>query len=153
MFIFALMIFKKSVQCCFQTSRAKPPVVSQKISASECSNIVKHRRRKYWFHKYQYAYEAIDYAAGFIHLLENTNLIPQNIQDGVHRYVHEWYQLDYFYRKFIFSMRSCALVNLLKALGEWVEQLYSNRYLLTLSDNWQKHIDNLEKWDFVGIKS
>ena len=134
-------------------SNLRDDVVSQKISASECSNIVKHRRRKYWFHKYQYAYEAIDYAAGFIHLLDNTNLTPQNIQDGIHRYVHEWYQLDYFYRKFIFSMRSFKAGDLLRQLGEWIEQLYSNRYLLTLCDNWQKHIDNLEKWDFGGIKS
>lgn len=121
-------------------------VSERTISVEECSNIIRQRRMRYWFENYRYAYEAVDYACQFMGMLDQAILTPQSINDGVHKYTSDWYRIDQLYRKFIYSMRSFNKGDLLKGLADRIEQLYSNKYLLTLSDNWQKHIDKMETW-------
>jgi len=122
-------------------------VKDQTISREDCTNIIRQRRMSYWFKNYTTAYEAIDFASQFINTLDTIKLAPQSFNDGVQKYVNEWYKIDFFYRKYIYSYRSFGEAKpLLRDLYEKIEQLYSNKYLLTLSDNWQKHIDDLNKW-------
>lgn len=121
-------------------------VEQRTITVEDCSNIIRQRRMRYWFERYRYAYEAVDYASQFMALLDQAILTPQSINDGIHKYTSDWYRIDQLYRKFIFSMRCFNKGDLLKGLGERIEQLYSNTYLLTLSDNWQKHIDKMTTW-------
>jgi uncharacterized protein (TIGR02687 family) len=121
-------------------------VRAMSISADECSNIIRQRRRSHWFKNYRHAYEAVDYACQFMVMLDQAILTPQSLNDGVHKYTSDWYRIDQLYRKFIYSMRSFNKGDLLKGLADRIEQLYSNKYLLTLSDNWQKHIDKMETW-------
>lgn len=121
-------------------------VEQRTITVEDCSNIIRQRRMRYWFERYRYAYEAVDYASQFMALLDQAILTPQSINDGIHKYTSDWYRIDQLYRKFIFSMRCFNKGDLLKGLGERIEQLYSNKYLLTLSDNWQKHIDKMTTW-------
>lgn len=121
-------------------------VEQRTITVEDCSNIIRQRRMRYWFDRYRYAYEAVDYASQFMALLDQAILTPQSINDGIHKYTSDWYRIDQLYRKFIFSMRCFNKGDLLKGLGERIEQLYSNKYLLTLSDNWQKHIDKMTAW-------
>lgn len=121
-------------------------VEERTISVDECSNIIRQRRMRYWFKNYRHAYEAVDYACQFMAMLDQALLTPQSLNDGVHKYTSDWYRIDQLYRKFIYSMRSFNKGDLLKGLSDRIEKLYSNKYLLTLSDNWQKHIDKMETW-------
>lgn len=121
-------------------------VEQRTITVEDCSNIIRQRRMRYWFDRYKYAYEAVDYASQFMALLDQAILTPQSINDGIHKYTSDWYRIDQLYRKFIFSMRCFNKGDLLKGLADRVEQLYSNKYLLTLGDNWQKHIDKMITW-------
>ena len=121
-------------------------VEQRTISAEECSNAIRQRKVRYWFERYKNAYEAVDYASQFMALLDKTSLKPQNINDGVHKYTSDWYRIDQLYRKFIFSLRRFNKGDLLKGLADRIEQLYSNKYLLTLSDNWQNQIDKMTSW-------
>lgn len=116
------------------------------ISKDECSQIVRQRRPSHWYEEYAHAYEAIDHACQLIYALEAIDLIPTDFDDGIKKYTENWHRIDQLYRKFILSYRAFKRGDLLKNLYDKVEKLYSNTFLLTLSDNWQKIIDRQDKW-------
>jgi uncharacterized protein (TIGR02687 family) len=121
-------------------------VEAKTISKDECSQIVRQRRMSHWFDEYKLAYEAVDHACQFIYAIDELDLTPNGFDDGIKKYTDGWYRIDQLYRKFILAYRAFKRGELLKSLYEKVEQKYSNTYLLTLSDNWQKIIDKQENW-------
>src|SRR5574344_1747149 len=54
----------------------------------------------------------------------------------------------------ILKIQMTGLTNMLKSgkkLTKIIENLYSNKYLLTLNDNWQQQIDKLSTWTFKDV--
>jgi len=121
-------------------------VVEQTISTSNRENLIRQRKLTHWYNKYKDLYQAIDYGARFIKSVEEYELLIESMSDGISKYTNHWYLIDQLYRKYIFHTRKSGQVSMLKILSDKVENFYSNNYLLTINNNWQKIVDDCTKW-------
>ena len=121
-------------------------VRERKVSSGDVTLWVRARRQSHWYEMYAHVYEAIDYAARFIAILDQTVLNVESLESGISLYANNWFMIDRLYRKYIYHMLSSRQATLLDRLTQEIENLYVNNYLLKLSDNWQRHIDKLERW-------
>lgn len=121
-------------------------VSERKVSSGDVTLWVRARRQSHWYESYSDIYDAIDYAAKFISTLDKTVLHIDSLENGVQLYSNNWFNIDKLYRKYIYHMRASKQPTLLDKLTQTIENLYTNNYLLILSDAWQTHIDKLDKW-------
>lgn len=121
-------------------------VTDRTISAGDCAVLVRQRRQSHWYKDFEHLYEAVAYAAQFVHTLNEANLTMDSMEDGIERYSKFWYKLDQLYRKFTFHVRKSGQTSLMEQLVEQIENLYSNNYLLKVNDNWQQVVDSTDKW-------
>jgi len=121
-------------------------VADRTISASDCSAIIRQRRRMHWFKDFQHLYDAVETAAQFIAVLDQSTLSMATLAEGVQRYPQTWQRLDQLYRKVIYHTRKAGQVAVLETLVSQVENLYTNNYLLKLNNNWQQVVDR-EPWN------
>ncbi len=121
-------------------------VSDRNVSSGDVTLWVRVRRQSHWFDNYADIYQAIDYAAKFIAMLDKTVLHVENLESGVQLYSNNWFNIDKLYRKYIYHMLSSKQPTLLDRLTETIENYYVNNYLLKLSDTWQMHIDKLDSW-------
>jgi len=126
-------------------------VVERTISAGECAKIIWNRRTTHWYEVYAHTYEAVYYSSQFIAALDKADLRMVSMSDGINKYQSAWYQLDQYYRKFIYHVRASKLTDLLKNLIDQIENLYSNNFLLAVNDNWQQVLDQVAAWDAMPI--
>lgn len=122
-------------------------VVARTVSSGDVALWVRQRRQGHWYREYRHLYEAVDYAAQFIHALGEAKLDINSLADGVQRYSHFWYQIDQLYRKFTYHVRMSGQASLMGNLTDQVENLYSNNYLLKLGDRFQVFVDEASKWE------
>ena len=122
-------------------------VVNKAISPSDCTSLIRRRRTTHWFDQYENIYEAIDFGSQFIAELDKTDLRMQSLADGIRKYQNTWFHLDQYYRKFIYYLRASKQPTLLQELFDSIENLYSNNFLLSVNDNWQRIVDDITVWD------
>jgi len=122
-------------------------VSDRKVSAGDITLWVRARRQSHWYDTYADIYEAIDYAAKFIATLDKTVLNIDSLKNGIQLYSNNWFIIDKLYRKYVYHMSESKQPTLLDQLTATIENLYTNNYLLKLSDLWQSHVDKLENWD------
>lgn len=127
-------------------------VASRTVSSGDVSLWVRQRRQGHWYREYCHLYEALDYAAQFIHALGEANLAMDSLAEGVHRYSSNWYQLDQCYRKFTYHVRMSRQASLMGSLTEQIENLYTNNYLLKLGDRFQTFVDAAPKWEAYPVR-
>ena len=82
----------------------------------------------------------------------NTDLNIESMDDGLTKYTKYWYLVDQLYRKYIYHTKQSGQVSMLKTLSDKVENLYSNNYLLTINNNWQKQVDDCNSWGKTNIE-
>jgi uncharacterized protein (TIGR02687 family) len=121
-------------------------VSDRKVSSGDITLWARARRQSHWYETYADIYQAIDYAAKFISTLDRTVLNVDSLENGVQLYSNNWFNIDKLYRKYIYHMQASAQPTLLDKLTQTIENLYSNNYLLKLSDTWQTYIDKMDKW-------
>lgn len=126
-------------------------LVSRTVSSGDVALWVRQRRQSHWYREYRHLYEAVDFAAQFMHALGEAKFTMDSLVDGVQRYSRFWYQLDQLYRKFTYHVRMSGQASLMDALTEQIENLYSNSYLLRLNDRFQSFVDDANKWDASPI--
>ncbi|MBN2373124.1 BREX-1 system phosphatase PglZ type A [bacterium] len=126
-------------------------VASRTVSSGDVMLWVRQRRQSHWYREFRNLYEAIDYAAMFIHALEEARLSMDTLTDGVQKYSRFWFRLDQLYRKFIHYVRCSGQSSLMNDLTEQIENLYSNNYLLKVNDCWQSFLDSAPKWGAMAI--
>jgi uncharacterized protein (TIGR02687 family) len=126
-------------------------VTTKTVTSSDVSTWIRYRKQGHWYQEFEDLYAAIDYAAQFIHTFTEINLTMTSLADGVQRYCQSWYRLDQLYRKVIFHSSKSGQASLMASLNEQIENLYSNNYLLKLNEQWQSFLDNLKKWQNLGI--
>ena len=124
-------------------------VAERTISAGDCALLVRQRRQSHWYDRFEHEYSAVDVAAQFVHALDEAHLTMESITEGVQRYCRSWYRLDQLYRKYTYHLQSSGKTSLLEKLTEQIENLYSNTFLLGVNDNWQKVVDETDKWDIA----
>lgn len=128
-------------------------VAARTVSPGDVAIWVRQRRQGHWYSKYRHLYEAIDYAAQFIHVLGEISLNMTSLTEGVQNYSHSWYQLDQLYRKFIYHVGTSAQVSLMADLAKKIENLYTNNYLLKLGDTFQDFVDTSTTWEALPVLS
>jgi uncharacterized protein (TIGR02687 family) len=122
-------------------------VADHTVSRGDVMLWVRRRRQSHWYREYRHLYEAIDFAARFIHTLGESSLEMNSLMDGVDRYRRFWFELDQLYRKFIYHVRISGQSSLMSSLTDQIENLYSNNFLLKLNDRWQFFVDSAKHWD------
>ncbi|MBV7434869.1 BREX-1 system phosphatase PglZ type A [Cardiobacteriaceae bacterium TAE3-ERU3] len=127
-------------------------VAARTVSKGDVAIWVRQRRQSRWYHDYKYSYEAIDYAAQFMHVLGEVDLTMNSLVEGIQCYSNLWYQLDQFYRKFIYHVRMSNTTELMSGLTEQIDNFYSNNYLLKLGDRFQSFVDNVPKWEALPVR-
>lgn len=117
-------------------------------SLNETFNIVKKRENKYWYFEYRVFYAALKEAASLLAFVKTK--LPKKMEsfsEGIADYAKEWYKADQHYRKFIQRYRETSQNRVMEALAHKIEKVYSNNWLLSLNNEWQNVINQLEKWD------
>ena len=104
------------------------------------------RRMGHWYEEFKHCYDAIDVASQFFAQLEVLQLSMPTATEAVQGYVRHWYKLDQLYRQYIYALKVSGQTSLLNSLTEQVENLYTNRFLLPLNNEWQRHVDAMDKW-------
>lgn len=122
-------------------------VATRTLSTGDVALWVRQRRQGHWYQAYRHLYEAVDYAAQFVHMLDEATLEMESMADGIERYSRSWFLLDQLYRKFTWHVRCSGQASLMESLTEQIENLYSNNYLLKQNDRWQIHVDSASRWD------
>ena len=122
-------------------------LASQTVFSHEVTQWIRLRRQGHWFEEFRHFYEAVEYAALFMHAIEEAKLDMGSMADGIEQYSRFWFRLDQFYRKFIYHVSISAQVSLMAELSEKVENLYSNNFLLKLNDRWQSFVDKADTWE------
>ncbi|MCF7790535.1 MAG: BREX-1 system phosphatase PglZ type A [Victivallales bacterium] len=128
-------------------------ISNDKYTHDELMEVIETRKNKFWYSEFADIYNAIICAIEFINSLNVTNLKPGSIEDYYLNYTSYFYKLDTAYRKFILYHSRAGQNNLLSPIYKKVEQLYSNRYLLTLNDNWQNLFEAKQEWQINGVVS
>ena len=127
-------------------------LTARTISLSDITATIYQRRTCHWYDRFRDAYESINFAAHFIYTLAEANLSMDSITDGIQKYSQTWFRLDQYYRKVIYHSRS-SNSKAISDLKAQIENLYTNNYLLKLSDRWQTFIDAAPKWEAIPIPS
>jgi uncharacterized protein (TIGR02687 family) len=125
-------------------------VLNRTISAGECTQVIRSRRRGHWYREYADLYEAVGYAAELLHMLNSLSLDLTSIEQGVAAYVSSLYKIDQVYRKFIYHSVRAGQATFFGPLNQQVCKLYTNSFLLPLGDRWQELVDKLERWSLPG---
>jgi uncharacterized protein (TIGR02687 family) len=121
-------------------------VPERTLSAGEVTLWCRGRRQSHWFAEFRHLYDAVDIASQFFALLDSIQLDMASSNDAVQGYVIHWYRLDQFYRQYVYCLKASSQSTLLSSLSEKIESLYTNRYLLPLSNAWQSHVDAMSDW-------
>lgn len=114
------------------------------IKAGDMVAAVEKRRTLKWYKRVRYYYDGLYRVAqmqqfyqaniGGFHIAEYSKLWKE--------YTENYYEMDYFYRQFHLAFgkslkeSSTVLEDLYKNVADYVEKLYKNRYLSTLSAQW-----------------
>ena len=122
-------------------------LVAQTVFSHEVTQWIRLRRQGHWFKEFRHFYEAVEYAALFMHAIEEAKLDMNSMADGVQQYSSFWFRLDQFYRKFTHHASISAHASLMAELSDKVENLYSNNFLLKLNDRWQSFVDKADLWE------
>jgi uncharacterized protein (TIGR02687 family) len=125
-------------------------VLGRTISAGECTQVIRSRRRGHWYREYADLYEAVGYSAELLHMLNSLSLDLSSIEQGVNAYVSSLYKIDQLYRKFIYHSVRAGQATFFGPLNQQVCKLYTNSFLMPLGDRWQELVDKLERWSLPG---
>ncbi len=122
-------------------------LVTQTVFSHEIAQWIRQRRQGHWYNEFQHHYETVEYAALFMHAIEEARLEMSSMADGVQLYSRFWFRLDQCYRKFIYHFSMSGQASLMAELVDKIENLYSNNYLLKLNDRWQVFVDEADTWE------
>lgn len=128
-------------------------IIDETLNLEKIDSLIKIRESKYWYFKYEPYYNALRYAAWLIDAIrKNKTISIDSYEDGITNYTENWYQIDQYYRLFLQYYREANQNSGLNALYQRVNKIYSNTWLLELSNRWQETIDKTGKW-YDGFKS
>lgn len=130
-------------------------VLNSDVTSDKVSVWVRQRRQSHWYSSFEHMYQTIDYAAQFIHQLNQVDLTMSSLTDGVERYRDSWFRVDQLYRKYVYHKIKADQPTLLGQLTEKVQGLYSNNYLLQLGNNFSETIRKGDEWraDSIPLQS
>jgi uncharacterized protein (TIGR02687 family) len=126
-------------------------VAARTVTNGDVAIWVRQRRQGHWYDEFRDVYQAVDYAAQFLHAIGEARLDVESLADGIQRYCSFWYQLDQLYRKYIYHLGISGKASLMSGLTEQVENYYSNNFLAKVNNNFQYHVDTAKSWEAPPI--
>jgi len=75
----------------------------------------------------------------------------ESLAEGVQRYAQRWYRLDQLYRKYVYHVVECGQVTPMQKLSDMMESRYTNSFLLPLNNQWQRLVDETDKWQAAPV--
>jgi uncharacterized protein (TIGR02687 family) len=121
-------------------------IINRTISENEKDNILRQRNQTHWYKNFLDVYSALDYGDRFLRFIYETDLEIESFREGIDKYSKNLYLVDYYYRKYIYHLAKSGQTSFLYNLTEKINNFYSNNFLLTLNNNWQKHVDTCKNW-------
>lgn len=123
-------------------------IISEGISTDKVISYIKQRENKFWYNSdFEPFYQSILFASQLISgAKKHGNKTYFTLEEGTNDYASTLYEIDLFYRKFIWNFRKTGQNKILSDLAVKVEKVYSNDWLLIYNNNWQGVIDNLNSW-------
>lgn len=122
-------------------------VCDEAISIDRLNQLVKQRENKYWYQDYQHFYTCLSNGMQMISQIrkyEKTKI--ETFSNGIVNYVRHFYLIDYYYRQYILNYRKAKQNKVLHLLTEKIEKVYVNDWLINYSNEWQRIIDDMDKW-------
>lgn len=126
-------------------------VAQRTLSQGEVALWCRQRRQGHWYKDFELLYDAVDVASQFFALLDVIQLDMPNAAQAVQRYTSQWFKLDQLYRKYVYALKVSSQHSLLSSLTEQIENLYINKYVQPLSNEWQQHVDAMDKWQVPDV--
>ena len=130
-------------------------ITKKTIAKEECLKLIRSRKQRRWTHKedIKNSYLALWFATQFMSAFEeNMPFDMDSISDGIRKYTIAWQKIDQYYRKFTYYVKKSGRITMFNELSNEIENMYSNKFLLDVNDNWQRHIDKLTEWRFANIE-
>ena len=128
-------------------------ILNKTMTAGECIQLIRSRRRGHWYREFSHIYDAVEYAAQLIELLDTLTINLESPEHGISTYVESFYQVDQIYRKFIYHTRHAGQATFFQELTSQICGRYTNSFLLPLGDRWQEQVDGLTEWNFPETRS
>ncbi|WP_010607317.1 MULTISPECIES: BREX-1 system phosphatase PglZ type A [Pseudoalteromonas] len=126
-------------------------VAKRTLSQGEVALWCRQRRQGHWYKDFELLYDAVDVASQFFALLDTTQLDMSSASEAVQSYTRQWFKLDQLYRKYIYALKASSQHSLLNSLTEQIENLYINNYVQPLTNSWQQHVNDMDKWQVSGV--
>ncbi|NIZ05473.1 BREX-1 system phosphatase PglZ type A [Pseudoalteromonas sp. HF66] len=126
-------------------------VAKRTLSQGEVALWCRQRRQGHWYKDFELLYDAVDVASQFFALLDTTQLDMPSATEAVQSYTRHWFKLDQLYRKYIYALKASSQHSLLSSLTEQIENLYINNYVQPLTNGWQQHVNDMDKWQVSGV--
>ncbi|WP_026701735.1 BREX-1 system phosphatase PglZ type A [Salibacterium aidingense] len=118
-------------------------------------SIIRIRRAKHFYTKYQYEYECLFLAADmFAFKKEYPMGISKEAMKDMHaKYVNQYYKLDTLYRKFYVAFDQAESNDRLSGLQDLIENLYSNWFMTELNTQWTTSVQEeiTDEWKIDGV--
>ena len=116
--------------------------------------IQKQRQNKYWYDKYRHFYDALLNAVWLRSLVAAWADEPfESLTDGPERYTTRLYRVDNHYRKFLYAHRQTSQHHTLDEVVSSINAVYTNQWLLPLSNHWQRVLDKTPDWEFGPLQT
>ncbi len=129
-------------------------VTDEAISYDKLIQLTKQRENKFWYAWSEYFYRCLEQGALMIFLVRKYASVKYaHFNEGVEHYASALYEIDQAYRRFIYYYRRSNQNRILHRLAEKIGKVYSNDWLLSFNNNWQKIINELKTWPVLESTS
>ncbi|WP_093834297.1 BREX-1 system phosphatase PglZ type A [Spirosoma endophyticum] len=133
-------------------------VVSGTATPERIETIQKQRQNKYWYLTYQSYYDVLIHAVWIRSLVEAWADEPfEALSEGPERYTERLYRVDNHYRKLVYAYRQTKQAegqsDLLETVVQAIDAVYTNQWLLPLSNHWQRIVDQTIEWAFGPLQT
>jgi len=116
------------------------------IGLIEVERTIRQRMLSHWYDDYRHVYGALESAAYICHLMNTLDISVYSFDEGIQKYLNQFYKLDFQYRKFIYNFQKANQPRLLNKLCEHIENQYLNNYLFPLSVAFTRQIKDMERY-------
>lgn len=117
-------------------------------NATKIIHLRQAREHTFWYKKYENIYKSFEFASKLISFTKNLKVQIKDFDDGVKKYVEYFSNGDYFYRKYFIHSNASEHLQILKELGEKIENTYLNDFLRVVNDIWQTKLGDYKNSTF-----